>query len=92
MQAPEVDNFWDDCDLVTRDPEVVHGTPVLKGTRLPADALVENVEAFRELKGMTEDEAIDATLECFPDTPGGKDTVRKLLVYEKLHIQHPHLS
>jgi uncharacterized protein (DUF433 family) len=70
---PEIDTFWDDCDLVHRDPEIVHGTPVLKGTRLPADTLVENVEAYIELRGMTEDQAIDATLKSFPDTPGGKD-------------------
>ena len=83
---PEEDRFWDDCPLVHRDPEIVHGAPVLKGTRLPADALVENVEAFMEIDGMTEERAIEETLECFPDTPGGKDTLRKLLAYQEAHL------
>jgi uncharacterized protein (DUF433 family) len=82
----EVDRFWDDCNLVHRDPEIVHGTPVLKGTRLPADTLVGNVEAFMEIDGMNEEQAIKATLDCFPDTPGGADTVRKLLAYQELHL------
>jgi hypothetical protein len=48
----------------------------LKGTRLPADALVENVEAFMEMDGLTVDEAIAETLNCFPGTPGGAATIR----------------
>lgn len=86
MEAPEVDTFWDDCDLVHRDSEIVHGAPVLKGTRLPADTLTGNVESFMELAGMTEDQAIDATLECFPGTPGGKETLRALLDYQEAHL------
>ncbi len=78
--------FWDDCELVSRDPEVVSGAPVLKGTRLPADTLVENVEAFEELEGMSEDQAISATLEAFPTTPGGMETIRTLLAYQAAHI------
>ena len=62
------------------------GAPVLKGTRLPVDALVENVEAFEELEGMSEDQAIEATLEAFPSTPGGKETIRTLLAYQAGHI------
>jgi uncharacterized protein (DUF433 family) len=85
MEAPEVDKFWDDCDLVRRDPEIVHGAPVLKGTRLSADTLTGNVESFMELEGMTEDQAMDATLDCFPGTPGGKDTLRKLMSYQETH-------
>jgi uncharacterized protein (DUF433 family) len=81
------DTFWDECPLVERVPGKVSGTPVLKGTRLPADTLVENVQAFIEMDGMTEDQAIEETLECFPGTPGGKDTVRSLLAYEASHLR-----
>ena len=84
--------LWDDCPLVHRDPEIVHGAPVLKGTRLPADTLVENVEAFIEIDGMTEERAIEETLECFHDTPGGKDMLRKLLAYQEAHLYQAHLS
>ena len=48
------------------------------------DTLVGNVEAFIELEGMSEDQAIDATLDCFPGTPDGRDTLRKLLTYQEL--------
>ncbi len=84
MENPDPDKFWDDCPLVHRDPEIVHGTPVLIGTRLPADALVENVEAFMEMDGLTEEQAIAETLDCFPGTPGGADTIRALLAYQEL--------
>lgn len=62
------------------------GVPVLKGTRLPADTLVSNVESFMELDGMCKDEAIDATLEAFPQIPGGKSTLRSLLAYQVTHL------
>ncbi len=71
----EIDTFWDDLpSLVGRHPEVVHGAPFVKGengglTRLPADTLTGNVEAYIELQGMTKDQAIAATLENFPVRP-----------------------
>jgi hypothetical protein len=81
------DQFWDDCLLTGRDPEMVHGVAVLRDehgnlTRLPVDTLVENVEAFMELDGLTEDRAIEATVEQFPNIHGGKDTLRALLMYQ----------
>jgi uncharacterized protein (DUF433 family) len=36
---------WSDCPLVEVKPDVQHGRPVLKGTRMPADDIVENWEA-----------------------------------------------
>ena len=86
MDAQTLDTFWDACDLIGRDPEIVHGEPVLKGTRLPADILVSNVESFVELSGMTEEQAIEATLKSFPDTPAGADTLRKLLAYQESRL------
>jgi uncharacterized protein (DUF433 family) len=85
MEKLDDDKFREQCNLVHSDPEIVHGTPVLKGTRLPADALVENVEAFMEMDGLTVEEAIAETLNCFPGTPGGADTVRALLTYQEAH-------
>ncbi len=88
----EDDSFWDGLpSLVGRDPEMVHGTPVVRDergklTRLPADTLVENVEAFMELEGLSEDAAIKATLEQFPSTPGGAPTIRALLAYQAAHL------
>ena len=39
---------------VTIDPEIVSGTPVFRGTRVPVDALISNLEA-----GLTIDEFLD---------------------------------
>ena len=39
---------------VTIDPEIVSGTPVFHGTRVPVDALISNLEA-----GLTLDEFLD---------------------------------
>ena len=94
METPEIDTFWDDLPaLVGRDPEMVHGAPVVKNekgelTRLPADTLTGNVESFMEVEGMTEEQAIDATLNCFPGTPGGAVTIRRLLAYQEAHLHH----
>ena len=33
---------WTDCPLVEINPRKLSGTPVLKGTRMPADAILEN--------------------------------------------------
>jgi uncharacterized protein (DUF433 family) len=42
---------------ITIDPEIVSGTPVFKGTRVPVEALISNLEA-----GLT----LDEFLENFP--------------------------
>ena len=39
---------------ITVDPEIVSGTPVFTGTRVPIDALITNLEA-----GLTLDEFLD---------------------------------
>lgn len=36
---------WSDCPLVEVKPGVQRGRPVLKGTRMPAEDIVENGEA-----------------------------------------------
>jgi uncharacterized protein (DUF433 family) len=42
---------------ITIDPEIVSGTPVFRGTRVPVEALISNLEA-----GLT----VDEFLENFP--------------------------
>ena len=42
---------------ITVDPEIVSGTPVFRGTRVPVDALINNLEV-----GLT----LDEFLENFP--------------------------
>jgi uncharacterized protein (DUF433 family) len=40
LENPVVD--WTGCPLVEINPRKVSGTPILKGTRMPADAILQN--------------------------------------------------
>jgi uncharacterized protein (DUF433 family) len=44
-------------DLITIDPDILGGTPVFKGTRVPVRTLFEYVER---------DYSLEEFLECFP--------------------------
>ena len=44
-------------ELITRDPEVMHGTPVFRGTRVPVQTLFDYIE---------NGESLDEFLEGFP--------------------------
>ena len=44
-------------DLITIDPEILGGTPVFKGTRVPVKSLFDYLE---------DNYALDEFLECFP--------------------------
>ena len=76
---------WLGCPLISCDPDIVHGEPVFKGTRLPAETITDNVDAYMELYGQSLDQAIASTMESFPDTPGGADTIRAVLAYRDIH-------
>ena len=76
---------WLDCPLISSDPEIVHGEPVFKGTRLPVETITDNVDAYMELQGQSLDQAIASTLESFPDAPGGAEAIRTVLAYRDIH-------
>ena len=42
--APQAKIDWSDCPLVEVKPEVQSGAPVLRGTRMPATAIVDNFD------------------------------------------------
>jgi uncharacterized protein (DUF433 family) len=44
-------------DLITIDPDILGGTPVFKGTRVPVKTLFEYLE---------HDHSLEEFLECFP--------------------------
>lgn len=52
-------------DLITIDPEILGGAPVLKGTRVPLKTLFEYLE---------NNYSVEEFLECFPSVSG--DLVR----------------
>jgi uncharacterized protein (DUF433 family) len=47
----------DSLDLITVDPDILGGTPVFKGTRVPIKALFDYLE---------DDYSLEEFLECFP--------------------------
>jgi uncharacterized protein (DUF433 family) len=55
---------WTDCPLVEINPRKVSGAPILKGTRMPVDAIVENYA-----DGLPADE-IAEVFELPPDSVG----------------------
>jgi len=60
---------WTDCPLVEVIPGKVSGVPLLKGTRLPADTILENYQGGSPLEEISENF----------DTP--IETVREILAY-----------
>ena len=74
---------WSNSPLIEVDAERVSGTPVLVGTRVPADATVENVDSFVRIDGLSLEKAIKATAECFPGA--GIDRIAALLQYRAIH-------
>lgn len=69
---------WSQCSLVETNPRVQSGAPVLRGTRMPADAIVDNFS-----HGLTEAEISEQF-----QVPLNK--VQAILAYAKSHrIAHP---
>jgi hypothetical protein len=78
-------NEWLGCDLLEAVEGKVSGAVVFKDTRLPVEAIVENVDAFMEVDGLSEDGAVVATLECFLSVPGGAEGIKAVLAYREAH-------
>jgi len=55
-------------DLITIDPEILGGTPVFKGTRVPVKTLFEYLE---------NNYSLEEFLECFPSV--SRELVNKVL-------------
>ena len=65
-------------DLITIDPEILGGTPVLKGTRVPVTTLFEYLE---------NDYSVEEFLECFPSV--SRDLVNRVLERSEQAILSP---
>ncbi|MGB6688433.1 MAG: DUF433 domain-containing protein [Terracidiphilus sp.] len=59
-------------------PGKVSGAPLLKNTRLPIDAILENYDAFRD-EGLSPEAAIAETLDCYPEA--GLENIKAILNY-----------
>ena len=75
---------WLDCDLLESVPGKVSGAVVFKNTRLPVEAITANVDSYVD-EGLSLDQAIAATLQSFPSTPGGADGIRAVLAHRAAH-------
>ncbi len=60
-------------DFVVLDPEILHGTPVFKGTRVPIETLFDY---------LTDGESVHDFLDDFPSVT--KEQVEMALEYSKL--------
>src|SRR6266699_2777843 len=59
-------------DLITVDPEILGGTPVFKGTRVPVKTLLDYLE---------DNYSLDEFLECFPSVT--REMAQRLLEESK---------
>ena len=67
---------WTDCPLVEVVPGKVSGVPILKGTRVQADAIVQNYEDGSPVEEISENFSI-------PEM-----TIRELLSFAEQHRGH----
>jgi uncharacterized protein (DUF433 family) len=65
-------------DLITADPDILGGTPVFRGTRVPVKALFDYLEANYTL---------DEFLECFPSV--SRDLACQVLERSELALLAP---
>ncbi len=65
-------------DLITVDPDVLGGTPVFKGTRVPVRTLFEYLE---------NNYSLDEFLECFPSVT--RDMARRMLEHSEKALLSP---
>jgi uncharacterized protein (DUF433 family) len=61
FSATDIVMAMDVSDLITVDPEILGGTPVFKGTRVPVKSLFEYLE---------DNYTLEQFLECFPTVSG----------------------
>jgi len=64
---------WSQCPLVSVNPRIQSGAPVLKGTRVPVSAIVDNAEYGLSAEEITE------------HFPVSKDQVLAILAYANGH-------
>ncbi len=77
------DGEWKLCPAVSVNPNVVHGTPVFAGTRVPVEDTINSYYGYREA-GLSDQETVRVLLKSFPTIPGA-DALRAVLAYEAKH-------
>jgi len=77
MSLDESDLDWAGCDLVERIPGKVSGRPLVRGTRILADTIVQDAELGS---------APEEIQENYPDLPIA--TIRRLLSFARSRRAH----
>ncbi|MGI8743309.1 MAG: DUF433 domain-containing protein [Bryobacteraceae bacterium] len=72
---PTID--WTDCPLVEVNPGKVSGAPILKGTRVQADSILENYEGGETIEDISDNFDIPQT------------TIRDLLTFAAYKKKQP---
>jgi uncharacterized protein (DUF433 family) len=80
MFGAEVSVDWSGCEVVEIVPGKVSGVPLLRGTRVPADAVVENYESGESV----EEIAFNFDLNV--------DAIRRVLAYASVRQLVRHTS
>ena len=69
--AEQID--WSQCPLIEVNPRVQNGAPVLRGTRIPAGAIVDNFDYGLSVAEISEQFEVP------------EDRIRAILAYAKSH-------
>jgi uncharacterized protein (DUF433 family) len=80
IMVPEGAMDWNDCEIVERVPGRMSGQPVVKGTRVLAQTIVDNFEG-----GST----VEEIHENYPHLP--VDSIRRIVMYMQTHDHQPAL-
>jgi uncharacterized protein (DUF433 family) len=69
---------WSECPLVEVNPRVQSGAPVLRGTRMPVNAIVDNYDYGVSVAEISEQFEVP------------QDSIQAILAYAKSHrLAHP---
>lgn len=68
---------WAKCNLVERDPDKLGGKPVVRGTRVAVDTILEDFE---------QGSGVEEIHENFPSVP--VDTIQKLIEFANAAARH----
>jgi uncharacterized protein (DUF433 family) len=69
---------WSQCSLVEVDPLVLSGAPVLRGTRMPANAIIDNYDYGMSVAEISEQFEVP------------EESILAILTYAKSHrVAHP---
>ena len=80
MVFMEAKMFWAACPLTEMVPDRMSGVPVVKGTRMPADDVVENYNSGSPVEEIAENFGLKA------------NDIRSLLAYHRAHSRKPALT